>query len=133
MCTSLRSLFAEILAEEGEHLAPRIHRLFGAIERPVPVIEAVAGAVIAIELVGLAEFLERSLMLVHLLGARRAVIVAEDTEQRTGEVLGHVDGRDRRFFVKLFLAHHDAATPHVDASVDILLLARIDEGVPPAR
>ena len=72
-----------MLAEEGEHLAPRVHRLFGPIERPVPVIEAVAGAVVAMEFVGLAMLLQRGFVLVHLLGARRAVVVAEDAEQRT--------------------------------------------------
>src|SRR5262245_1887193 len=73
---ALRSLFREVLAEEREHLTPCVHRLLGAVERPVPVIEPVAGAVVAMELVGLAVLLQRGLVLVHLLGARRAVVVA---------------------------------------------------------
>ena len=47
-----------MLAEEGEHLAPAVHRLLGTVERTVPVEEAVAGAVVAVELVALAEPLE---------------------------------------------------------------------------
>src|SRR5262245_20909896 len=76
------ALLRQMLAEEREHLAPRIHRLFGPVERPVPVIEAVARAVVAIEFVGLAVLLQRGLVFVHLLRARRAVVVTEDAEQR---------------------------------------------------
>src|SRR5438067_476314 len=64
-----------------------------------------------------------------LLRRRRAVVIAEDADQRAGEVLGHVDRRDRRLRVELFLAHHDAAAPQLGAGIDILFLARIDEGV----
>src|SRR5690349_20066472 len=95
----IRRLLRKVLAEEREDLAPRVHRLFGAIERPMPVIEAVAGAVVAIELIGLAVLLQLGLVLVHLLGARRAILIAEDADQRTGEILGHVDRRHRRLCV----------------------------------
>ena len=37
-----------------------------------------------------------SLVLVHLLGARGAVVVAEYAEQRAAEVLRHLDWRDAR-------------------------------------
>ena len=47
-----------MLAEEGEHLAPSIHRLLGPVEWPVPIEEAVAGTVVAVELVRLAVLLE---------------------------------------------------------------------------
>src|SRR5689334_2831781 len=73
-------------SEEGEHLAPTVHRLVGPVERPVPVEDAVAGPVVAVEFVSLAVPLELGLVPVHLLGARRAVVVAEDTEQRAAEV-----------------------------------------------
>src|SRR4051812_10928316 len=77
------ALFRQMLAEEGEHLAPCVHRLFGSIERPVPIIEAVARAVIAVEFVVLAMLLQCGLVLVDLLGAGRAVVIAENAEQRT--------------------------------------------------
>jgi hypothetical protein len=60
----------------------------------MPIEEAVAGAVVAVEFVRLAVLLEFGLMLVHLLGARRAILVAEQAEQRAAEVLRHVDRRD---------------------------------------
>ena len=41
-------------------------------------------------------------------------------------------GDDRRLGVELLLAHHHAAAPQVDAGVDVLLLAGVDEGVPAA-
>src|SRR5215831_9375818 len=122
-------LLRQVLAEEGVHLAPAIHALLDAVERPVPIEEAVAGPVVAVELVVLAELLELGFVLVHLLGAGRAVVVAEQAEQRALEVLGHVDRRHRRLGVELLLAHDHAAAPQVDAGIDVLLLAGIDEGV----
>src|SRR6266702_1561526 len=120
-----------MLAEEGEHLAPAIHRLFGPVERPVPIEDAVASTVVAVEFVHLAVLLELGLVLVHLLGARRAVVIAEYAEQRAAEVPRHLDRRDGRLGIELLLAHHHPAAPELDAGVDVLLLAGIDEGVPP--
>src|ERR1700676_4685815 len=119
-----------MLAEEGEHLAPAIHGRLGPVERPMPVPDGVTGAVVAVELVRLATLLELGLVLVHLLGARRAVVIAEDADQRTRKILGHLDRRDRRLGIELFLTHHPAAAPQLGAGVDIFLLARIDEGMP---
>src|SRR6202023_2156970 len=121
-----------MLAEEGKHLAPAIHCLLGPVEWPVPIEEAVAGTVVAVELVRLVVLLELRLVLVHLLGARRAVVVAEYAEQRAAELLRHLDRRDRRLGIELLLPHHHAAAPQVGAGIDVLLLAGIDEGVPAA-
>src|SRR5215470_11088293 len=133
MCTCSVLLLSQMLTEEGKHLAPAIHGGFGPVQWPVPVPDAVAGAVVAVELVRLAVLLQFRLVLVHLLGARRAVVVAEDADERAGEVPGQVDRRDRRLVVELLFAHHHAATPQFRAGVDVLLLARIDERVPAAR
>src|SRR5450631_1131248 len=122
-----------MLAEEGEHLAPAIHCLLGPVEWPVPVEDTVAGTVVAVELVHLAVLLELGLVLVYLLGARRAVVVAEYAEQRAAEVLRHLDRRDGRLGIELLLAHHYAAAPEFGAGVDIAALAGIDESVPAAR
>src|SRR6059058_5164495 len=119
-----------MLAEEGEHLAPAIHCLLGSVEWSVPIEDAVAGTVVAVELVHLAVLLELGLVLVHVLGARRAIVVAEYAEQRAAEVLRHLDRRDRRLGIELLLTHHHATAPEVGAGVDVLPLAGIDEGVP---
>src|SRR5258708_4993352 len=100
-----------MLAEESPYLVPAIHRLLGPIERPVPIEEAMAGAVVAMELIRLAVLLELGLVLVHLLRARCAILVAEEAEQRATEILRHVDRRDGHLWIELFLAHHHAATP----------------------
>src|SRR5260221_8711559 len=100
-----------MFAEEGEYLAPAIHCLLGVIERPVPIEKAVAGTVVAMELVRLAVLLELGLVLVHLLRARCAILVAEQAEQRATEVLRHVDRRDGRLCIEFLLAHYHAATP----------------------
>ena len=42
----------EMLAQKGEDLGPAVGRLFGATTRPHSVEEGVAGAVIAVELIG---------------------------------------------------------------------------------
>src|SRR5260370_29430311 len=57
-CYFARCLFRQMLAEEGEHLAPAVHGLLGPVERPVPIPDAVAGAVAAVEFVHLALPLE---------------------------------------------------------------------------
>src|ERR1019366_4870166 len=118
-----------MLAEEGEHLAPGIHCLLRSVEWTVPIEDAVASAVVAVELVHLAVLLELGLVLVYLFGARRAVVVAEDADKRAREVLGHVNRRDGRLGIELLLAHHHAAAPELGAGVDVLPLAGIDEGV----
>src|SRR5260370_3736521 len=122
-----------MLAEEGKHLAPAIHCLLRPVEWPVPIEDAVAGTVVAVELVHLAVLLELALVLIHLLRARRAVVVAEYAEQRAAEVLRHLDRRDGRLGIELLRAHHHAAAPEVDAGVDVFPLAGIDEGVPATR
>src|SRR6266702_1666231 len=104
-----------MLAEEGEHLAPAVHSLLGPVEWPVPIEDAVAGTVVAVKLVHLAVLLELGLVRVHLLGARRAVVVAENAEQRAAEVLRHLDRRDGGLGIELLLAHHHAAAPELDA------------------
>src|SRR5579859_5993120 len=133
MCTFSFSLFCKMLAEKCEYLAPAIHGLFRPVQRTVPIEEAVAGAVVAMEFVVLALLLEFGLVLIHLLGTRRPVIVAEQSEQRTVEILCHVDRRNRRLVVEFFLAHHDPTAPQFHAGVDIHLLAGINEGVAAAR
>src|SRR5579871_2469107 len=118
-----------MLAVEREQFCPGVHTLVDAIGRPVPVEEAVAGAVITMELVVLAEPLQLGLVLVDLLRAWRAVFVAEDADQRTRQIPGHVDRRYWRLGVELFLAHDDTAAPQIGAGVDVFLLAGIDVGV----
>jgi len=55
----------------------------------------VAGAVVTVELVVLAEPPQLRLVLVHLIGRWVAVVVAEDAEQWCRQPSGEVDRRDR--------------------------------------
>src|SRR5215207_8759835 len=100
-----------MLAEEGEDLAPAIHRLLGPIEWSVPIPDAVSCVAVAVKLVDLTVVFERSLMVVYLFRARRAIVVAEYAKERARKILCHVDRRDWRLGVKLLLAHNDAAAP----------------------
>src|SRR5262245_56343515 len=122
-----------MLSEEGKHLAPAIHRLFGSVERPVPIEDAVAGTVVTVELVRLAVFFEFGLVLVHLLGARSTVVVAKNADQGARKIFREIDWRDRRLGIEFILAHDDATTPELGAGVDILFLACVYEGVSTAR
>ena len=77
------------------------------------------GAVVAVELVGLAEALELLLGAVDLRRRRVVVIVAEDAKQRAVEVGGHRDRRDGTLFIELtFVVDDDATAPAVDRGVD---------------
>ena len=71
-------------------------------------------------------------MLIHLLGARRAVVVAEQAQKRCAQARGHRDRRDRLLVVQLVRRHHHAAAPLLDHRIDVGLLAGIDERMPPA-
>src|SRR5262245_24619713 len=57
----------EMLVEESKDLAPAVERLLRPISRPRGVEEGVAGAVVAVKLVALAELLEHRLGAVHLI------------------------------------------------------------------
>src|SRR5258708_13298828 len=109
-----------MLAEEGEHLAPAIHCLLGSVEWPVPIEDAVASTVVAVELVHLAVLLELALVLIHLLRARRAVVVAEYAEQRAAEILRHLDRRAGRLGVELLLPHPHPPPPKLAPRPDVL-------------
>src|SRR5437763_16778872 len=79
------------VVEEGEHLAPTVERLLGAIGRAGGVEEGVAGTVIAVKLVGSAELFQHRLGAVHLIAIGIFVVVAEQAEQRAVQFLGEID------------------------------------------
>src|SRR6516162_11466864 len=99
-------LLGQVLVKKREYLLPAVQRLLDAIHRPVVVEEAVPGAVVAVKLVLFAVLLELGLVLVHLLRGRRTVLIAEETEQRTGKVLRKLDRSGRLLRRQLLLAHH---------------------------
>src|SRR5574341_2652172 len=85
-----RSLGAEMFLEKCEDLAPAARRLLRPMRRARGVEEGVAGAVVAIELVALAEPLEHLFGAVEVLAIGILVVVAEQPEQRTLHLLGQV-------------------------------------------
>src|ERR1700733_3237817 len=91
-----RGLGGGVLAVEGEDLLPAVVGGLGAVGRAVDREERVAGAVVAVELVGLAVGLQGLLELVDLGRRRVLVVVAEQAEQRAGQGRGLVDDRDHR-------------------------------------
>ena len=78
-----------------------------------------AGAVVAVEFVILAEPLEHRLGAVDLIGGRILVVVAENAEQRTGHFLGEIDRRDRALAVEILrIVDDDVAAPAIDGGID---------------
>src|SRR6516162_2779620 len=126
-------LFGQVLPQEAEHLLPAVQRLLDAVGRPVVIEEAVAGAVVAVELIVLAVLLQFGLVLVDLFWRWRPVFVAKEAEQRARQFLCVFDRRDRLLGVQLLLAHHYPAAPQLARSVDAVGVAGIEKGLPPAR
>src|SRR5262245_50534195 len=120
----------QMLAEKCEYLVPAVERLLHPVHGPVVIEDAVAGAVVSVELVAFAVLLELGLVLVHLLWARGAILVAEDAEQRAGQRFGELDGGRRRLGVELFLCHDDTASPQIGACVGVPLVASVGKRVP---
>src|SRR5260370_7459974 len=100
-----------MFAEEGEYLVPTVERLLRAIGRPRGVEEGVAGAVVAVEFVSLAELLEHGFGAVHLVAVGVFVVVAEQAEQRTAQLRREIDGRDRPLRVELLRLLDDSVPP----------------------
>ena len=94
--------------------------------------EAVARAVVAVELVVLAVLLQLLLVLVHLLGRGAGIVVAEEAQQRAGQVLGVIDGSHWVLGVEVGFSHDHAPAPALDGRVEPTALADCEEGVAPA-
>src|SRR5262249_7560327 len=79
-----------MLLEEGKDLAPALECVLRPIGGPRRVEEGVAGTVVAVELMSLAELLEHRLGAVHLIAIGVLVVVAEQAEQGTAHFLGEI-------------------------------------------
>src|SRR5258705_6353929 len=126
-----------MLAEEGVGLVPAIDRLLDAVAGPLGGEEAVAGAVIAMELVSLAELLQYRLGAVDMVGRGVLVVIAEQAQQRTAQLVGEVDRRHRPLGAELLgilrIVDDDIAAPAIDRGVDIGQRAGGEIGVAAAR
>src|SRR5262245_17417651 len=85
------------------------------------------------ELVLLAVLLELRLVLVDLLGRRGLVLVAEEPEEGSREVLGVIEGGHRLIGRELLLGLHDTATPAVDHRIEALQPAAGEKRLPASR
>ncbi len=109
----------EITAVKVEHFAPAVRGLFGAIGVARPIEERVPGAVIAVELVVLAELLEYRLGAIDLIGGRIGVVIAENAEQRTVQLFRQIDRGDRALVVEVLgIVDDHIAAPAIDRGVD---------------
>src|SRR5262245_48647509 len=104
-------------------------------DRPdVRVEKSVAGAVVAVELVSLAELFEHGFGAVHLVAVGVFVVVAEQAEQRTAQFRREIDGRDRALGVELLgVVDDDVAAPAIHRRVDAVERAGGEIGMTPAR
>jgi hypothetical protein len=124
----------QMTVEECKHLVPPVERLLRAIGRPRGVEKCVAGAVVAVELVVLAELFEHGFGAVHLVAVGIFIIVAEQAEQRAAQLRREIDGRDRPLGVELLgVVDDDVAAPAIHGRVDAVERAGGEIGVAPAR
>ena len=110
-----------MLSKERENLGPAVNSLLLPIGGSVVVEEAVAGAIVAMEFVVLAVLLQLFLVLVDLLRRRALIIVAEQAEQRAGQVFRQIDRSDGALRSELVRILDDAAAPEIDASIEATL------------
>ncbi len=86
------------------------------------------------KLVRLAEFLEHLLGAVDVITVGVLVVVAEDADQRCGQLVGEVNGRDRPLGVEqLGVADHHVAAPAVHHRIDASHAAAREIGMAPTR
>src|SRR4051794_33471823 len=109
----------EVFLVKRKHLAPAV----GGLVRPVGgargIEEGVAGAVVAVKLVVLAELLEHLFGAVDVIAVGVLIVVAENAEQRRGYLLGQIDGRNRLLGVEqLLVVDHDIAAPAIDDRIE---------------
>ena len=78
-----------------------------------------AGAVIAVELIGLAKAFEYRLGAVDLVGVGVLIVIAEHAKKGAAQSLGEINGCHRPIGIELTLVvHNDIATPAIDGGVD---------------
>src|SRR3954468_14104399 len=107
-----------MLLEEGIGLVPAVDGLLDPVAGSLGGKEAVAGAVIAVELVSLAELLQNRFGAIDMVGRGVLVLVAEQAEQRAAQILGEIDRRHRPLVALLLgivrVVDDDIATPAID-------------------
>src|SRR5579875_1113539 len=124
----------EIALEESEDLLPAIDRLLWPVAGTIDGEEAVARAIVAVELVRFAEALEHFLCAIDLVGIGVGIFVAEDAKQRAGELLGEVDRRNGPQRVELRrIIDDDVTAPAIDCGIDAAQAAGGKVRVSPAR
>src|SRR5690349_9075634 len=86
---------SEIFLEECEQLVPTIYGLFVSVPRSVVVKEAVPCFRVHVEFVGLPILLQLLFMLCDLLWSRKLILLTEQPEQGTRQILRIVYWRHR--------------------------------------
>ena len=120
------------MAYHASTLVPAVDSGVLAIAGAVRGEKAVARAVVAMKLVGLTRLLEGLLGIVHVLWGGPLVLIAKESEQGTGEVGGHVDGRDGVGGGEVRRLGGNASAPAVDGSVEVCDVAGDKVGLAPA-
>src|SRR6516225_6103939 len=96
-----------MLAEEREHLAPAVERLLRPISDAGGIEERMAGTVVAVKLVLLAELFQHRLGAIDLIAVGILIVVAEEAEQRATQLLGEINGCNRPLGIELALVIDD--------------------------
>ena len=121
--------------EEIKDLVPAVDRLLGPVVRAIMRKERVSGAIIAVELVVLAEPLQLRFVAIDLIGRRVRVFVAKEAEQRAIDPRAQIVWRNRLALGQpRFVVDHDIAAPAIDCTLDqVGELAGDEVSLPAAR
>src|SRR5580692_309658 len=107
--------------EEGENFLPSVQSLLRPISVAPCIEERVAGAVVTVEFVILAKFLEYYLGAIDLIGRRICVVVTENAKQRAVHPFGQIDRRHWALIVEVLeIVDNDIAAPAIDHSIDAM-------------
>src|SRR5262252_3222380 len=105
--------------EKGKDIFPAIQRLFRPVSVAPGIEEGVPSAIVAMEFIVFAKTFEHRLGPVHLIGGRIGVVIAENAQQRTIQLLRKIDRRDWPLVVEIFrIVDNDITAPAIHGRVD---------------
>src|SRR5206468_5845701 len=132
-CVSTFVTSSKIFFEESPHLVPAIHCLLLSVSRPVVIEETMPGFRIYEKLVGLSILLQFLFMLGNLLGSWGLILLAKESQERTGQILRIIYWCNGILRCQFLLGHDNSSAPAIYCRVEALRSASNKEHLPSSR